>query len=371
MNYRQKSHYTVFVLIIVMIMIMIGIGTCQALEFQQQVIDLAGRRVTVSRRIDRIVALGPGTLRLVAYLQAVDKVVGIEQVEQRNTVFFLRPYAVVTAERLKTLPVVAPGGAGKLPDMEQLMACRPQLILCIGLDVAQVENLQQKTRIPVLFLSYGELGVLRQEAIESIRLLGNVLGKEERAARLIDFIGFVRRDLRQRVQSTRDGGRSTVYFGGIAYKGGQGLTSTEAGYFPGRLVRARNVADFTKRSGHLFIDPEQLRFWNPDMVFIDASSLPMIMDDFQHNRAFYRLLKAVKSGNVFSLLPYNQYNTNIEIALANAYFIGRQIFPDVFADFDMVEKRRQIFQLFLGNPGPEQLPAYSSLSLADARLAHK
>jgi iron complex transport system substrate-binding protein len=369
MNYQQKSYYTVFVFIIVMVII--GIGTCQALESQRQVTDLAGRRVVVPLRIDRIVALGPGTLRLVTYLQAVDKVVGIEQVEQRNTAFFLRPYAAVIAGRFKTLPVVAPGGAGKLPDMEQLMACRPQLILCIGLDVAQVENLQQKTRIPVLFLSYGELGVLRQEAIESIRLLGNVLGKEERAARLIDFIGSVRRDLRQRVQFLPGGVRSTVYFGGIAYKGGQGLTSTEAGYFPGRLVQARNVADFSRRSGHLFIDPEQLMLWNPDMIFIDASSLPMIMDDFQHNRVFYRLLKAVKSGKVFSLLPYNQYNTNIEIALVNAYFIGRQIFPDVFADFDMVEKRRQIFRLFLGNPGPEQLPAYSSLSLADARLAQK
>lgn len=369
MNYRQKSLYIIFIFIIVMVIN--GIGICQELEFQRQVTDLAGRRIAVPMHVDRIVALGPGTLRLVAYLQAVDKVVGIEEVERRNTAFFLRPYAAVTAGRLKTLPVVAPGGAGKLPDMEQLIACRPQLILCIGLDVAQVENLQQKTRIPVLFLNYGELGVLRQEAIESIRLLGNVLEKEERAARLIDFIGFVRRDLRQRVQSTRGGGRSTVYFGGIAYKGGQGLTSTEAGYFPGRLVQSRNVADFTRHRGHLFIDPEQLMLWNPDMIFIDVSSLPTIINDSQHNQAFYRLLKAVKTGKVFSLLPYNQYNTNIEIALVNAYFIGRQIFPDVFPDFNMVEKRRQIFQLFLGNPGPEQLPAYSSLSLADARLAQK
>lgn len=367
MNCRYQSRYTIFIFIIAMVMV--GISPCQALEFQRQVMDLAGRQVAVPMRVDRIVALGPGTMRLVAYLQAVDKVVGIEEVERRNTVFFLRPYAAVTAERLKTLPVVAPGGAGKLPDMEQLMACRAQLILCIGLDVAQVESLQHKTGIPVLFLSYGELGVLRQEAIESIRLLGNVLGKEERAARLIDFIGFVQQDLRQRVQSTRSGGHSTVYFGGIAYKGGQGLTSTEAGYFPGRLVQARNVADFTRRSGHLFIDPEQLMLWNPDIIFIDSSSLPMIMGDFQHNQAFYRLLKAVKSGKVFSLLPYNQYNTNIEIALINAYFIGWQIFPDAFADLDMTEKRRQIFRLFLENPGPEQLPAYSRFSLPGAKQA--
>ncbi|MEM3980901.1 MAG: iron ABC transporter substrate-binding protein, partial [Ignisphaera sp.] len=40
------------------------------------IVDFVGRNVTIKTGISRIVAIGPGVLRLVAYLNAVDLVVG-------------------------------------------------------------------------------------------------------------------------------------------------------------------------------------------------------------------------------------------------------------------------------------------------------
>lgn len=48
-----------------------------------QVTDMAERQVTVPDDPERIICLGPGTLRLIVYLQAESKVVGVEAMEKR------------------------------------------------------------------------------------------------------------------------------------------------------------------------------------------------------------------------------------------------------------------------------------------------
>ncbi|MFW6139509.1 MAG: iron ABC transporter substrate-binding protein, partial [Spirochaetota bacterium] len=48
-----------------------------------QIKDLAGRQVEVPLNVDRIVCAGPGALRLIVYLEAVDRVIGVEDAEKR------------------------------------------------------------------------------------------------------------------------------------------------------------------------------------------------------------------------------------------------------------------------------------------------
>ena len=45
--------------------------------------DMLGRQVSIPKKVERIVALN-ATLRYVVYLQAFDKVVGVEDVKKRN-----------------------------------------------------------------------------------------------------------------------------------------------------------------------------------------------------------------------------------------------------------------------------------------------
>ena len=46
--------------------------------------------------------------------------------------------------------------------------------------------------------------------------------------------------------------------------------------------------------------------------------------------------------------PYNYYHTNIEIALADAYFLGKTLYPAAFTDIDPTSKADEIFDFFLG-----------------------
>jgi iron complex transport system substrate-binding protein len=210
----------------------------------------------------------------------------------------------------------------------------------------------------VVCLSYGELGVWREEARTSLALLGRILGREQRAEEINTYIDGLQRDLAERAGSAGTAEKLSAYFGGISFKGSHGLTSTQAGYPPAEMVNAANPADTLDKKGHLFVDKEQILVWDPDVVFIDIGSRANIEHDFAGNRDFYRLLKAAHNNRVFSLLPYNYYNTNIELALLNAFFVGKCLYPAAFNDIDMDRKAGEIFSTFLGIAAEKQIPAY-------------
>jgi len=334
----------------------------------QTVTDLAGREVVLPTRAQRLVALGPGALRLVAYLGATDRIVGIEDMEKRMARdLYVRPYAKALDEAFLALPVVGTGGPGALPDPEKILMCRPDLIVAVGIDAGQLNNIQVKTGVPSLYLSYGELGVWREEARRSLSLLGEVLGSSERAAAINDYVMSLEQDVERRTADIDESDRPSAYFGGISHKGSHGLTSTEAGYPPGRMAGARNLVDGLGKSDHLFVDKEQILVWDPDFIFVDAASRLILDQDFQQNSEFYRLLSASRCGKLLSLLPYNSYNTNIELALLNAYFIGKSLYPERFSDINMEEKAHEVMEMFLGICPAQEIPAYRPLRFPENR----
>jgi iron complex transport system substrate-binding protein len=312
--------------------------------------DMAGRSGRVPKNVSRIIALGPGALRLVVYLGVFDRVVGVEEAEKGRFPLAARPYGLAVRERIMTLPSVGEGGAGRNPDPERILVLKPDLIVAVGVDTAQVSGLEAKTGVPVLVLDYGEIGVFREEALRSLELLGRVTGREKRATDILRFIHACREDLQRRTAGIGSKEKPRAYVGGIGHKGRHGLMSTEAGFLPLAYAGGRNVADEAGRPGHLLVDREQLLAWRPDVIFIDTNGLDLVSADYAANPAFYDALGAVKQGRVYSLFPYNFYGTNVEIALADAYFIGKILYPGLFRDIDPGKKAREIVRFFVGQP---------------------
>jgi iron complex transport system substrate-binding protein len=312
--------------------------------------DMAGRSVRVPKKANRIIAIGPGALRLIVYLEAVDRVVGVEEAEKGRFPFEARPYGLAVRERIMALPSFGEGGAGRNPDPEAVIALKPDLIVTVALDPSQVAGLEAKTRIPAVVLDYGGIGVFREEASKSLELLGRILGREKRAIEILGFIHACRKDLQRRASGIDEQEKPAVYVGGIGHKGRRGLMSTEAGFLPVAFAGGRNVADEKGRSGHLFVDREKVLAWNPEVIFIDANGLDLVAEDCAADPAFYDALSAVKKGKVYSLFPYNFYNTNIEVALADAYFIGKVLYPGRFRDIDPGRKAGEIVRFFVGRP---------------------
>ena len=76
--------------------------------------------------------------------------------------------------------------------------------------------------------------------------------------------------------------------------------------------------------------------------------MSLVQDEYAKNPAYFRSLRAVQEGKVYALPCFNQYATNIEIAIADAYYAGKVLFPEQFADVDMDQKADELLELFLG-----------------------
>lgn len=357
----NKRHAIALVLVMAALMAALALAGCGGKEGggkasgpeTRVVTDLAGREVEISVPAERVTAIGPGALRLVCYAGCADKVVGIENMEKQWSTG--RPYIIANPGLLE-LPVIGQGGPDSTPDPEMLLSVDPDVIFVAYLvDAAKADELQSKTGIPVVVLSYGQLGTFDQEVYDSIALIGEITGEAERADEVVSFIKGCRDDLGERTADIPEGEKPSVYVGGIGMKGTHGIESTQGNFPPLAAINALNVVDETGSKGSVMIDKEKLIAWDPDIIFIDESGLQTVKEDYTANPGFYNTLKALKEGKLYGYLPYNYYTTNIDTAIADAYFMGKTVFPQAFEDIDPEEKADEIYEFLLGEPMYERM----------------
>lgn len=315
------------------------------------VVDQLGRRVTLPQKVQRIIPLG-GATRFVVYLQAFDLVVGVEAMENRQPPSSGRPYNLAIRSRAERLPIVAEGRQ-KPVNAEAIMALRPDLLITAEADRGQAEHLSKITGVPVLALDYGGMGVLKPERIkETFRLLGNVLQRESRANHLITQLTNQQRELERRLAGAK---AVPVYVGAVSQRGSHGITSTDADYYPLEVSGALNLAKQLKKGGHAYIDKEQLLVWNPSVILVDAGGAELVRQDLVRNRSFFNRLAAVRTNQVYQTLPYNYYHTNLELALANSWYIAKLLHPKRLKDIDLPGKTDELCRLFVGISCYDQL----------------
>jgi len=245
--------------------------------------------------------------------------------------------------------VIGPGGPNNAPDPEKLLAVKPDVIFTTyAADKAAADNLQSKTGIPVIALSYGKTSTFDPQVNASLMLIGKIIGMDKRAQELVGLMDGFKADLDTRTKDIAQDKKPSAYVGGLGMKGTHGIESTQGNYSLFNAVHAKNVVDETGKTGSLMIDKEQLIKWNPDIIFIDGGGYPSVLEDYKKNTQFYETLSAVKNGQLYSILPYNFYTTNIDTAIADAYYIGKILYPEQFKDVDPAKKADEIYKLLLG-----------------------
>ncbi|MGQ9615386.1 MAG: iron ABC transporter substrate-binding protein [Spirochaetota bacterium] len=347
-----KKFFMVYLLLL-LAPLFIPFSTLHASDLPDQntimVKDLSGRDVKVQTGIESIVCAGPGALRLIVYLNALEKVRGVEEVE-RLWGPSGRPYAIAHIDELQGLPSIGPGGPGKLPDLEALIALSPNVLFMTYVEPRIAQNIQSRTGIPVVVLSYGKHATFSQPLFESITLAGKILGREKRAEELTGYIKACVSDLKARTDNLPESEKPSTYVGGIGYQGVHGIESTEISFPPLEFVQANNVTNTLKGEGHIFIDKEKLLEWDPEVIFIDEAGIELIKRDYLKNKGFYSSLRAFINKKVYGILPFNFYATNVDIALADAYYIGKVLYPDRFEDIKPEKKADEIFTFIVGKP---------------------
>ncbi|MGM0601794.1 MAG: ABC transporter substrate-binding protein [Bacillota bacterium] len=305
----------------------------------REITDLAGRTVEIPEEVDKIAAAGPGSLRIIVYLQADNLVAGVEEFEKRNQ---QRPY-ILAKNELTQLPVIGPQFGG---DAELIASVNPDLIIMSYIPASEADKMTEKTGIPVVLINDGSAGSMAEnEMIAAVEFLADILDKKERAAEMKEKYLDYKSDLKRRVKLSKAEPSKKIYIGGIGFKGAQGITSTETDYLPFRYLNIENAAS-QKGGGNIMISREQLLLWDPEVIFVDQGGINLVKKDLKRPEIQY--LSAVKNDDLFALLPYNHYTTNFATLLADAYYIGKIVYPDNFKDIEPSQKADEIYNFFVG-----------------------
>lgn len=361
---KHTHRWITFILAACLILVLVGCGgtnnstnntsdstsdPSQTEEGIRTITDSTGRTVTIPETVESIVCVNVGALRYTCYMQAQDLVVGVEDYEQEPTMS--RLYNYVNFDQFSSLPVIGSNGE-HYP--EAIISANPDVIIMSAAESKDADDLQDKTGIPVVVVP-GSDTTLDDNAYETIRLMGEVYGKEDRAEELTNYLDSVKADLETRTADIPDADKPTVYVGGVSFKGHHGFEGTEANYGPFVLIHANNLADTTGQSGAFDIDTEQVLAWDPDVIFLDFNGMALINEDYAKNPDFYQGLTAVREGRVYSQISFRSSASNLETALADAYYAATILYPEQFADIDPVEKAGEIFTALLGTNPYEDL----------------
>lgn len=309
----------------------------------RMITDGMDRNVEIPDCVERIVCVGVGALRYTCYVGGASRVVGVEDYEKEPGMS--RLYNYVNYDLFKDLPAIGTNGE---PFAEEIINVDPQVIVMSSYASQDPDELSQKTGIPVVVVP-GSDTTLDEKAYVTIRILGELYQLESRAEELTAYLKAIQKDLDERTSAIAEEAKPSCYVGGVAFKGQHGFEGTEAYYGPFELIHAKNLANTTEQTGAFNIDVEQVLSWDPDLIFLDFNGMSLISEDYGAHPDFYNALTAVKEGKVYSQISFRSYASNLETALADAYYAACVMYPEQFRDIDPVEKAGEIFTELLGS----------------------
>lgn len=325
----------------------IGESTKQTTDMGEEekkiVTDVFGREVELPETINSVAALGSAA-RLVVYAGGTNKLTGITKMELKGNSGM--PYAYANADIFSKCQVLASGGSGNEDYTEAIVSLNPDVIFYNDSDTVAIEDLAKKTNIPVIGV-YGD-AFNSDTFLNSLTLIGEVLGTEEHANQVVSSIRSWIEDLNNRTKDIAEEDKPKVYLGAVSWSGGHGFVGTYADYAPLQAINAINLADELDATNGFEVDMEQIIKWDPDVIFLNPSNMELVNEDYEKNGAAIDSLRAVKDGKIYAQVNFNYYWCNMELAIVDSYYAGSILYPEAFADIDFNEKAEEIFNTMIG-----------------------
>lgn len=335
------------------------------------VTDMIGRQVdVVPGSYRRVVCIGAGALRMYSYIGDTALLCGVEDIDNttladRPKMFdnVARPYVLAYGDTFAALPSCGAGGPNaQAAEAEKLLACRPDIIVSEYEDAEKADALSQQTGLPVITLRSGADGVFAPEFSDSMRLLGQIFDRADRAAALVSFIEAEMAEISRRTAGVAEADRPAVYICGLGNWGTTNHLMTSQSYAAFRVANIRNAVTGLGADGVQPLEAEKFAALGDsmDIMILDAAAVKNIAPLYQEDPTLLDTCKAWQNGQVYLEMAYNAYYTNYEIALTNAWFAAKCVYPDLFTDVDMTAKTNEITSAFLGQELAEQIFACPS-----------
>ena len=344
-----------------------GISELDSASKAQSVVvtDMVGREVEiVPGSYTRVVCIGAGALRVYTYINGADLLCGVEDIENktlqsRPKMFdpVALPYHIAYGDTFATLPSCGVGGPqAQVAEAEKILSCNPDIVISEYEDADKSNALQEQLGVPVITLKPGQ-NVFASAFKDTLRLLGQVFGKETRAEEIISFVEAEAQQIKARVAGIAEEEKPAVYICGLGNWGTTNHLMTSPNFPLFEAANVKNVVSDLATKGAQAVEKEKFEAigQNIDIMIVDAAAVKNIRPLFAEDSSMFDSVKAWKEGEVYLQLAFNAYYTNYELALANTWFIAKSVYPALFEDIDMTAKLDEITQIFQGQPMSEQI----------------
>jgi iron complex transport system substrate-binding protein len=223
----------------------------------REIVDSAGRAVTVPERVERVFAAGPPA-SILLYVLAPEKMTGWPNSLRPAE----RPYIAAPYRDLPALGRLT--GRGGTANLEVVLKVKPDLILDFGsvreTYASLADAVQSQTGIPYVLID-GRFAATPS----SLRLLGQIMGVEERAEALAAYVEKAFADIDAALASVSEAARPRVYLA----RGPDGLETGTRGSINTEIIEragGRNVVDAPGQQGIVRASIEQVIVADPDII---------------------------------------------------------------------------------------------------------
>ena len=374
---RKKSIFKMCTMILAGTLLLTGCSNSNSSKDDSNetitITDAAGREVTLEKDIDRIVLVRSRDIFEVEALlgdEMPDKIVGWSDDLQTNDIDTYKK-VTETFPQMKDLPSIG-NNANDTISTEAVLALEPDLVL-MNVSMKQgnfdyVEKLED-AGLPIVYLDSVSNPLSSPQ--ESMKILGEVLGKEDKANEIVDFMDKQVDAVMSRINDIPENSVSTYIEIG---NGGPSKIANTFGSSPEKpnkftswgvvldALKVNNIAKGVSKSAPL--NAEYILEQNPDTIVITGQgwdkSGAMQMGYYATEeksqellqafttRTGWDTLKAVENKNVYSI--YHGFPPHV-FAFAGVQGLAKAFYPDTFTDLDPYANLKEFYDKFM----PEKL----------------
>ncbi len=329
------------------------------------VTDMVGRTVTLYRPPERIITDNPDNVRIVIALGLGHLLVGADKSTVESSCLCpmtgdgqqvcQKCWDEIVPGGLHNLAITGSGGPQFIPNYEQMVSLRPDLLFLPTFEEEKADDMQERVGVPVFV---GGPDMDYKTVIGHIRDVGTLLSREREAEELIAFMDRKVRTVTEITDTIPESEKPRVYFSPRgASKGfydpamGRDVTRTTNTYYPLTMAGGINVAKDCA-DGNVNVALEQLIAWNPDVILLacstpdDAGGVNFILDAPE-----LQSIKAIQDGRVYNVIYPSCCGSPHDKNLLNVFYMAKILHPDRFADIDMDKEGNEIMATFLGVDG--------------------
>lgn len=307
----------------------------------REITDDAGRTITIPKDINKVYSPTPVATILI-YTLAPEKLAGWNfELWPANAKYIL--------PELHDLPVLGGWYGNNTGNIEEILKVNPDVIISLvdsinETNISTADKIQDQLGIPVIVVRMSPISM--DEAYEFI---GELLGAEERAARLASYFRDTIEDIQRKAAEIPENEKINVYHA----QGAEGLQTEPSGSehiqtleLVGGLNAAGEVAP-GESINRVSVSLEQVLDWDPDVIIcwdeLSGGAYKIITTDSR-----WAELQAVQKGQVYEIpsTPFEWFARPPSVnRIIGFKWLGNLLYPDVY-QYDIIKEVREFYQLF-------------------------